>query len=147
MGYFKNIFLSLINLISQILPKDIQRRIADFPGVLSLFEKLSRGRFEEIYTPEGHVLVLNPLFHSNLVTSGKLCNYEPGIKKLILKYTKPNMIAYDIGANIGIFSFLISSIVGKNGIVYAFEPEKNNYICFEKALEINNAKNLIMLKI
>nr|NIQ13436.1 FkbM family methyltransferase [Candidatus Dadabacteria bacterium] len=83
---------------------------------------------------------------SNLFRSGTLENYEPEIRKAILKLTRPGMVAYDIGANIGVFSFLFASIVKSGGTVYAFEPEKNNYICLEKSLEINNIKNVFLDK-
>jgi len=62
--------------------------------------------------------------HSNLIHSKNLLSYEPKIRKAIQKFTKPGMIAYDIGANVGVFSFLFASIVNKEGHVYAFEPEK-----------------------
>jgi len=54
------------------------------------------------------------------------------------------MVAYDIGANVGIFSFLFASLVGDGGIVYAFEPESNNYTCLSKSLTINKYKNIIL---
>ena len=138
----RNLFLAIINRLGHAIPKKIQRRIADYPGVLLFFERLSQGGQVEIKTPEGHSLVINQLFHSSIIETGDLSGYEPEIRKSILKLTKPGMVAYDIGANIGIFSFLFSSIVGNDGIVYAFEPEKNNYICFQKSLELNKCKNI-----
>ena len=51
-----------------------------------------------------------------------------------------------IGANVGVFSFLFASIVGEEGIVYSFEPEENNYTCFEKSLEKHNKKNIVLDK-
>jgi FkbM family methyltransferase len=47
------------------------------------------------------------------------------------------MSAYDIGANVGVFSYLFASLVGADGDVYAFEPEKNNYLCFQISLGLN----------
>jgi len=138
--------LSLINRFGQAIPKRIQRRIADFPGILKLFEKLSNNELMEIPTPEGFSLVINPLFHYNLVHSGDLRDYEPGIRKVILKFTRPGMVAYDIGANVGIFSFLFASIVGDEGFVYSFEPEENNYSCLEKSLKKHAEKNIILDK-
>jgi FkbM family methyltransferase len=146
MNSLRKVLLSFINQIGQSIPKQLQRIIADFPGVLKCFEKLSCGELVDIPTPEGYRLVINPLFHSNLIRSGDLRNYEPEIRKAIMEFTKEGMAAYDIGANVGIFSFLFASIVGDNGIVYAFEPEENNYTCFEQSLRINNNKNVILDK-
>jgi len=46
---------------------------------------------------------------------------------LITRHAKPGMFALDIGANIGFYTILLSRSVGKNGTVYAFEPEENNF--------------------
>lgn len=132
--------------MGQAIPKRLQRRIADFPGALKLFEKLSHNDLIEIIPPEGGSIAINPLFHSNLIHSGGLSEYEPEIRKAILKFTKPGMVAYDIGANVGVFSFLFASIVGKDGMVYSFEPEEINYSCFAKSLEKYDQKNIVLDK-
>lgn len=144
-SFFKRL-LSLINRVGQALPKRIQRRIADYPGVLEFLQKMSDGELMEVLTPEGCRLVVNPLFHSNLIRFGSLLDYEPEIRKTIMKFTKPGMAAYDIGANVGVFSFLFESIVGVDGVVYAFEPERNNYNCLKKSLEKHNNKNIVFDK-
>lgn len=146
MEKFWKLFLSLFNRLGQSVPKNMQRYIADYPGVLKIFDKLSSGGETEITTPEGHILVMNQLFHSNVIRTGDITGYEPQIRKSISKLARPGMAAYDIGANIGIFSFLFSALVKNEGIVYAFEPEKNNYICFEKSLKINKSQNILLDK-
>lgn len=146
MNNLRKILLTSINLIGQAIPKRLQRWIADSPGILRFFQIISNKASVEISTPEGSRLVLNPLFHSNLIHSDSLCDYEPDIRKTILKFTKPGMVAYDIGANVGIFSFLFASIVGKDGVVYSFEPEENNYTCFESSLEKQEKKNILLDK-
>lgn len=107
---------------------------------------MSNNDLAEVLTPEGYKLVLNPLFHSNLICSDSLIDYEPEIRKAITRFTKPGMVAYDIGANVGVFSFLFQSIVGIDGVVYAFEPEKNNYNCLEKSLERDKNINIALDK-
>lgn len=136
----------MANRLGQRLPKRILRFIVDFPGMLKIMEKFSFGEMQEILTPEGHHVVINSLFHSNLIHAGNLGNYEPAIRESILRLTRPGMTAYDIGANVGIFSFLFSSIVNSHGVVYAFEPEKVNYTCLDKSIKINNCKNIILDK-
>jgi len=113
----RNLLLSAINRVGQAIPKRFQRRIAYFPGILAVFEYLSSYDLVEISTPEGGTIVINPLFHSNLTHSCDLGGYEPEIRKIIWKFTKPGMVAYDIGANVGVFSFLFASIVGEDGMV------------------------------
>ena len=142
----KSTILSGVNRIGQALPRSLQRRIADFPGVLRLFERLSRSSFSELLTPEGHRLVVNPLFHAHLMASGEVGDYEKGIRRSISKLTAPGMVAYDVGANVGVFSFLLSSAVGEKGAVYAFEPEENNSVCFEESLRVNDCRNIVLDK-
>lgn len=52
--------------------------------------------------------------------------------RTIKNYVKPGMKVIDIGANIGFYSILLSKLVDKKGIVYAFEPDKNNFKFLKK---------------
>ncbi|RJX19231.1 MAG: FkbM family methyltransferase [Desulfobulbus sp.] len=140
------ILIAAINRAGRVIPKKMQRRIADFPGVIKFFEKMSGNQLVEITTPEGWGLVVNPLFHSNLLHEGDLLGYEPKTREIISKFAKPGMVAYDIGANVGIFTFLFASIVGDQGAVYSFEPEENNYTCLQKSLDQLNKKNIVLDK-
>ena len=53
--------------------------------------------------------------------------WEPEETQFILSVLNRGEIFLDIGANIGYFSVLASHLLGKEGIVYAFEPEIENY--------------------
>jgi FkbM family methyltransferase len=56
---------------------------------------------------------------------------------------KPGMMALDIGANIGFYSILLSRLVGKDGVVYAFEPDEDNYKFLERTvINIPNVKTV-----
>jgi len=48
--------------------------------------------------------------------------WEPAAQRLMVRYVVPGSVAYDIGANIGIHTLLLSRLVGRSGQVYAFEP-------------------------
>ncbi len=50
--------------------------------------------------------------------------WEAHIGRIIRKYTKPNSIAVDLGAHIGVHTTAMSRAVGPEGKVYAFEPQK-----------------------
>lgn len=56
--------------------------------------------------------------------------------ELIKQLVKKNDVVVDIGANIGFYTQLFSNLVGDNGKVFAFEPDKKN---FERLLK--NTKN------
>jgi len=47
--------------------------------------------------------------------------------KSLKEVVKPGMRVLDIGANIGFYTILLSELVGDRGLVYAFEPDENNF--------------------
>jgi FkbM family methyltransferase len=48
--------------------------------------------------------------------------FEPHETRVVRNYLKPGMIFVDVGANVGYFTALAASIVGKAGRVISFEP-------------------------
>ena len=55
-------------------------------------------------------------------------NYEFNEQKLVRKLVKEGMTTFDIGANIGDYSRLFSSLVGDTGRVFAFEPCQETFV-------------------
>jgi FkbM family methyltransferase len=51
---------------------------------------------------------------------------EPEVQEALKQHLRPGMIFYDVGANIGFFSLLAASLVGKEGRVVAFEADPDN---------------------
>lgn len=47
--------------------------------------------------------------------------------ELLNKYLQKNDVVLDIGANIGFYAKILSDIVGPNGKVHCFEPDKTNF--------------------
>jgi len=72
--------------------------------------------------------------------------YESYDTELFKQFTKKGMALVDIGANIGYFTLLASSLVGEKGKVFAFEPEPKNYSLLLKNIEINGFKNVVPLQ-
>lgn len=68
------------------------------------------------------------------------CINNDYLKNKIIQIKK-NDIVFDIGAHIGSFSILAAN---KGATVYAFEPEKNNYLLLLKNIKINNLENKII---
>jgi len=71
--------------------------------------------------------------------------WEKGEMDLFKKTVKKGWTVLDIGANIGYPSLLLSSLVGENGKVIAFEPDKNNIQMLEKNIKANNCKNITIV--
>lgn len=55
---------------------------------------------------------------------------------------KPGYSVLDIGANIGCHTVALSRLVGPNGTVFAYEPERNNFNTLCGNVSINNLKNV-----
>ena len=72
--------------------------------------------------------------------------YEPVMTGVFKQVVKEGMKVVDVGANIGYYSLLASKLVGNKGVVYAFEPETENYACLLVNRAINNMSNIIGIK-
>ena len=69
--------------------------------------------------------------------------HEEATTNLFKRIIKEGDSVVDLGANIGYFTLLAAKLVGKNGKVYAFEPEPKNYNYLVKNIEFNGYHNVI----
>jgi len=79
-------------------------------------------------------------------TSEYNANYESNTVRMLRENIKKGSIVVDGGANIGFFTLLLSRLVGKDGKVYAFEPDYNNFKILKKNIKINKITNVIVEK-
>jgi len=70
--------------------------------------------------------------------------FEPNEINLVKRLLKPGDRALDIGANIGYYTTLFSSLVGNTGSVFAFEPEASNLELLKENLTINRCTNTVV---
>ena len=68
--------------------------------------------------------------------------YEPEVVSMVLSFLQKGDAFIDVGSHLGYFSLLASSIVGKNGNVFAFEALTENFQKLKTNKEINNFTNL-----
>lgn len=68
--------------------------------------------------------------------------YEPYVLNYLLKNLKKGDMFMDIGANVGIYTLIAAKLVGKNGFVISFEPEKTNYASLKNNIQENNFSNV-----
>lgn len=61
---------------------------------------------------------------------------------LLPQLVKPGMTAIDIGANVGLYSLLLSQLIGSEGTLFAFEPEPALYASLTKNRAKNQADNI-----
>ena len=67
---------------------------------------------------------------------------EPEVAHLMNRVLREGDRAIDIGANIGVFSLLMSELVGKTGSVMAFEPTAVTFQKLRENLKLNRASNV-----
>ena len=63
---------------------------------------------------------------------------EPEFMDIITDELSEGMVAFDLGANIGYITLIMADMVGKNGHVYAVEPDPRNFVILEKNIRLNN---------
>lgn len=64
---------------------------------------------------------------------------EPVATSLMLKYTRPDFVVLDAGANIGYFSLLLADRCRQ---VYAVEPDTDNFAALNGNITLNNIQNI-----
>lgn len=64
--------------------------------------------------------------------------WEPGETNIVKEHCKPGFVVFDIGANIGYFTLLMSREVGPGGHVHAFEPTEYAMNRLKRNLVLNS---------
>jgi FkbM family methyltransferase len=75
-----------------------------------------------------------------------LGTYEFAKQQRVAAAVKPGDVFFDVGAHVGFYSLLASSLVGETGRVFAFEPFPRNLGFLEKHLQLNGASNTTVFK-
>ena len=66
--------------------------------------------------------------------------------ELFKKRIEPGMTVVDVGAHVGLYSLVGSTLVGSTGKVYAFEPEPSNYNLLLKNMKANGLINIVPVR-
>lgn len=72
--------------------------------------------------------------------------YEKETVNLFKGIIKKGYNVIDVGAHVGYFSLLISTLVDEIGKIFSFEPNKTNYLQFKKNIKKNNINNILALE-
>jgi FkbM family methyltransferase len=72
------------------------------------------------------------------------CQKEPETVKWIEQFVKPNDVFYDIGSNIGAYSFVAEVVAQGKILIYAFEPGFSTFPTLVNNVFINNRFNTII---
>lgn len=69
--------------------------------------------------------------------------WEPHIDQLLVEYVAPGSTALDVGAHIGAHTLRMAQLVGPEGRVYAFEPQKKIFRELVNNLRLNGITNVV----
>lgn len=78
------------------------------------------------------------------IYKSKACKDEPETVKWIKDNVKKDDVFYDIGANVGAFSFVAWAVSHKKCRIYAFEPSFSTFDALCRNILLNNAQNEII---
>ncbi len=97
-----------------------------------------------IQMPEFQIFVRrNDYFIGAMIARWK--QYEPGVTQIVTNHLAHGYTFVDVGANIGFFSMVAASKVGKTGKVYSFEPNPSNCDLIRMSTEINGYGEIVEL--
>ena len=74
-------------------------------------------------------------------SANRVC--EPETIAVVSALLGPGDTFFDIGAHVGYFTLLAAEFVGQTGRVYAFEPERENYLHVLSHIALNRFENVI----
>jgi len=70
-------------------------------------------------------------------------SYEPAETRFVEAVLQPGDVFVDVGANVGWFTLLASTIVGETGRIHAFEPRAETGDYFEKTVMLNRLQDQV----
>jgi FkbM family methyltransferase len=70
-----------------------------------------------------------------------LGSYEYEKQMAFCREVRKGSVVYDLGANVGFYSLLASTLAGNEGMVFSFEPSPRNLHYLSKHVELNRISN------
>jgi FkbM family methyltransferase len=74
-------------------------------------------------------------------------SYEPDLTALFVRMIRPGSVIFDIGAHIGYYSLLASTLSGPRGRVVAFEPDPRNLRFLRQHIRMNRLATVDVLPV
>jgi FkbM family methyltransferase len=125
-----NIVLSLASGAARLIPMKIKRLIYRIPWLAGwlrgTLNRAAPSGLTEVKIAAGGLAGMRLLVDLQTEKDYWLGTYEPDLQVAILDLVNPEMVAYDLGANIGYMTLLLAKAVGTNGLVVAIEAFPEN---------------------
>jgi FkbM family methyltransferase len=128
---------------SRLAPPDMDLwRINDLASKLA--GRLSNGHRIIVRSRDGRRFCVDPKekqYHMGLLGTGM---YEPVETGVVTACVSEGDVAFDVGANIGWYTTLLSRLVGPRGAVHAFEPMARTYEVLTGNCRLNECLNVVL---
>lgn len=134
----KKFFLKVYKKTQPILERNKKPKIPYSFRMANFLLSLAKSNIAQV---QGHKMYLDPKDSLSFSINGI---WEETLTEYVKNEIQPNDIVLDIGANIGYFTLIFANLVGKNGKVYAFEPEPKNFSLLTKNVRTNGYNNVIL---
>lgn len=102
---------------------------------------------ELVTTCEGFRMHVDPSDFAVGHTLARTGSYEPDVSATLRRVLRPGQTFLDIGANLGWFSLLGASLVGRHGRVVAIEPNPFNVALLRQSVEENAMQGVEVLAV
>lgn len=106
--------------------------------------RLSKGHRIVVRSRDGRRFCVDPKekqYHMGLLGTGV---YEPVETRVVMACVSEGELAFDVGANIGWYTTLLSQLVGHRGTVHAFEPLASTYQVLTGNCRLNRCLNVVL---
>ncbi|OUL19784.1 hypothetical protein BV378_31700 [Nostoc sp. RF31YmG] len=117
-----------------------------FPFLKKIYKFLYELSKPKMVKISGQWLILHPddqIFSNEVISKGVFEELETNIFSSLLQ---EGMTVFDIGANVGYYTLIAASKIGRHGRVYAFEPDRDNFNILQKNIILNKHSNVELLE-
>lgn len=139
------LFKKILAVFPVSAPAKIYRIISFFPPLKKIVNNFIKAMIPKtLKIKEGEL----ELDQDDAAVSGMLALgiFEKTETMLFKKKLKDSMVVVDVGASIGYYTVIAGKHVGKNGKVFAFEPEGRNFSLLSRNIVLNRLTNVITFK-
>lgn len=122
----------------------IHAMVDEFLASTEFLEKQAAGRQPKLIDLDDFQLYVRPndFFIGAAIARNR--QYEPAVTQIVRSHLHEGDVFVDVGANIGYFTLMAATIVGRNGHVHAVEPNPDNCHLITMSVEANGVENVTL---
>jgi len=117
---------------------------APFRALSRVLSRWTRLKNPRVMWAQGQVFYVQSIDRLMAVLLHRFSLFERHELDMVRAMVKPGMVCLDIGANMGIYTFLLAELVGEDGRVHAYEPAPENALLLGMAVKANHAGNVVV---